>query len=149
MANIKKKCDFCGKERATMVKGVNAFICTDCLRKCFNAVDLDSDELIDEDYDKNREQTIMSKPSEIIAFLDEYVVGQDNAKEKLAVAIYNHYKIIKYKEDNIEPPVEIEKSNVIMPGPTGSGKTYIIKILAKMLGVPLAIQDATSLTQAG
>lgn len=146
-------CNFCGydsnktlapgEKKRTLIKGINAYICHECLGVSFDAL---------ENQKKAKPVKLQDnlKPKQIRAMLDEYVIDQDIAKKKLSVAIANHQKLIRYKEkygDN--PPIEIEKSNVIMVGPTGSGKTYILRTLAKKLGIPLAIQDATDLTAAG
>ena len=144
----KNKCSFCGKEKKSMIKGQgaeeSAYICFDCLKLCTSRITSSQKTLNKLKFNANL------KPSAIRRMLDDYVIEQPIAKEKLAVSIYNHYKMNEYyKEHNGEPPVEIQKSNAVLVGPTGSGKTLIVKTLAKNLGIPLAIADATSLTEAG
>ena len=139
----KLNCSFCGKEQAKVKKliaGPNTYICNEC-------VDLCNDILVEEDKDDENLTPQISKPKEIFSYLDEIIVGQDDAKKKLSVAVYNHYKRVfaKTSPDN----VEIQKSNVMLLGPTGSGKTLLAQTLAKYLDVPFAIADATSLTEAG
>ena len=142
------RCSFCGKSRGQVQKliaGVNnTYICDECIELC--------NEILEEEYQKgnlDRKSVIdeirLQKPKEIKEFLDEYVIGQDQAKKALAVAVYNHYKRIMGDVQDIE----VQKSNILMIGPTGSGKTYLAQSLAKLLGVPFAIADATSLTEAG
>mgnify|MGYP000177651344 CR=1 FL=1 len=143
------RCSFCNKTQnqvRKLIAGPNgAYICDECVDVCA--------EIIEEEfeYENGREWNPFSdinllKPEEIKAFLDEYVIGQDEAKKVLSVAVYNHYK--RVATDSMDD-IEIEKSNMLMIGPTGSGKTYLVKTLAKILDVPLAITDATSLTEAG
>ena len=139
----KLNCSFCGKEQAKVKKliaGPNTYICNEC-------VDLCNDILVEEDKNDENLTPQISKPKEIFSYLDEMIVGQDDAKKKLSVAVYNHYKRVfaKTSPDN----VEIQKSNVMLLGPTGSGKTLLAQTLAKYLDVPFAIADATSLTEAG
>ena len=142
------RCSFCGKSRGQVQKLIagsnNTYICDECIELC--------NEILEEEYQKgnlNRAPVIsdikLQKPKEIKEFLDEYVIGQDEAKRALAVAVYNHYKRIMGDVQDIE----VQKSNILMIGPTGSGKTYLAQSLAKLLGVPFAIADATSLTEAG
>ena len=145
MAEDKTKlnCSFCGKEQANVKKliaGPNIYICNEC-------VDLCNDILIEEDKSDNDQSFDISKPKEIYSYLDEIIVGQEDAKKKLSVAVYNHYKRVFSKISSEE--VEIQKSNVMLLGPTGSGKTLLAQTLAKYLDVPFAIADATSLTEAG
>tara|TARA_B100001113_G_scaffold111377_1_gene90417 strand:- start:38 stop:1270 length:1233 start_codon:yes stop_codon:yes gene_type:complete len=139
----KLNCSFCGKEQANVKKliaGPNIYICNEC-------VDLCNDILIEEDKSDNDQSFDISKPKEIYSYLDEIIVGQEDAKKKLSVAVYNHYKRVFSKISSEE--VEIQKSNVMLLGPTGSGKTLLAQTLAKYLDVPFAIADATSLTEAG
>lgn len=138
------KCNYCNKDKVTLVTGIipGSCICVDCAKD----IALLAPEKIEE-IQKDVADDLKLKPSEIKAKLDEYVIGQDRAKKKLAIAVYNHYKRMRKLENDSN--IEIEKSNVLMVGPTGSGKTYFLKTLAKFLGVPLAITDATNLTQAG
>ena len=145
MAEDKTKlnCSFCGKEQAKVKKliaGPNIYICNEC-------VDLCNDILKEEDKSDKVQSFDISKPKEIYSYLDEIIVGQEDAKKKLSVAVYNHYKRVFSKISPEE--IEIQKSNVMLLGPTGSGKTLLAQTLAKYLDVPFAIADATSLTEAG
>lgn len=155
------KCSFCGKSQKQVKKliaGGGVYICDECIELC--------NEIIEEELGAAQaaaaesEEKKLPRPSEISAFLDKYVIGQDPAKRVLSVAVYNHYKRIKAEEaqaaaasssrkTNKDEDVEISKSNILMLGPTGSGKTYLAQTLARMLDVPFAIADATSLTEAG
>lgn len=140
------RCSFCNKTESQvhrMLSGPNGvYICDECIDLCAAIMDEESEEeIIAEDLDIN-----LLRPKEIKEFLDEYVIGQDEAKKALAVAVYNHYKRIT-SDKSLE--VELQKSNILMLGPTGSGKTYLAQTLAKLLNVPFAIADATSLTEAG
>ena len=142
----KQVCNYCGKDKTTLVSGIvpGAYICVDCASEI--AV-LAPDEASKIEKEIEELDEMLLTPSQIKSKLDEYVINQDVAKKKLAIAVYNHYKRMRRLEK--DDSVEIEKSNVLMVGPTGSGKTYFLKTLAKFLGVPLAITDATNLTQAG
>lgn len=138
------KCSFCGKSQEQvrrLIAGPDVYICDECIELCHNIVDDDVD--LFEEYDFSE----LPKPKEIKTKLDEYVIQQDQAKKALAVAVYNHYKRINYKSK--DDGVDIQKSNILLLGPTGSGKTYLAQTLAKLLNVPFAIADATSLTEAG
>ncbi len=143
------KCSFCGKSQKQVKKliaGPGVYICDECIDLCNEIIE---EELADADDVKLDE---LPKPQEIRDFLEGYVIGQDNAKKTLAVAVYNHYKRIQAQEksrDSRAEPVELAKSNILMLGPTGCGKTYLAQTLAKMLNVPFAIADATALTEAG
>ena len=148
------KCLFCGAPKSSkkrFIGGGGAIICADCIRTSndiLNRLDKAEQEKKQvEDFSMvNTDRENLKKPREILDFLNQYVIGQDRAKKAIAVAVYNHYKRINGKGD---PDVEIEKSNILMIGPTGSGKTYLARSLAKILGVPFAISDATTLTEAG
>ena len=137
----KLSCSFCGKEQSKVKKliaGPNVYICNECVDLC--------NDILSEENNAKDENTVLSKPKEIYDYLDEIVVGQEFAKKRLSVAVYNHYKrILSAKNDDIE----VQKSNVMLLGPTGSGKTLLAQTLAKFLDVPFAIADATSLTEAG
>lgn len=145
-------CSFCGKTREQVRRIIegpsNIFICNECVELCN---DLLSDEFDLESKDKDIESfDELPKPKELHKFLDEYIIGQDAAKKALSVAIYNHYKRIETAADNDNTDdVELQKSNILMIGPTGSGKTFLAQTMAKRLKVPFVIADATSLTEAG
>ena len=146
-------CSFCGKPQNNvrkMVAGPGVYICDECIGLC-NAV-LEEEGILEEEerYTLADEQNIPN-PTEIKKFLDDYVIGQENAKKVLSVAVYNHYKRINYEEKNKgkKDEVEIQKSNILLLGPTGCGKTLLASTLARMLNVPFAIADATTLTEAG
>ena len=149
------KCSFCGKTQdqvKKLIAGPEVYICDECVELC--------NEILDEEFFENKdkdaeagEQTIeeelksVPKPHEIKAYLDEHIVGQDDAKKVLSVAVYNHYKRLEHNKDKSD--VEIQKSNILLVGPTGSGKTLLAQTLAKYLDVPFAVADATTLTEAG
>ncbi|MQY20373.1 ATP-dependent Clp protease ATP-binding subunit ClpX [Nocardia macrotermitis] len=143
------KCSFCGKSQKQVKKliaGPGVYICDECIDLC--------NEIIEEELAESSEVKLdeLPKPAEIRDFLENYVIGQDTAKRTLAVAVYNHYKRIQAGDksrDGRGEPVELTKSNILMLGPTGCGKTYLAQTLAKMLNVPFAIADATALTEAG
>lgn len=141
------KCSFCGKSQKQVKKliaGPGVYICDECIELCNEIIESEVEDSQDSALDE------LPKPSEIHAFLDEYVVGQDAAKRNLAVAVYNHYKRIRVGASlGRGDAVELAKSNILMLGPTGCGKTYLAQTLAKMLNVPFAIADATALTEAG
>ena len=167
------KCSFCGKSQKQVKKliaGGGVYICDECIELCNEIIE---EEIANEPGAQDTEDAKrLPRPSEISAFLDNYVIGQDQAKRTLAVAVYNHYKRMRADEfarsgarsghkspggnyaartDSIhaEEDIEIAKSNILMLGPTGSGKTYLAQTLARMLDVPFTIADATSLTEAG
>jgi len=138
------KCSFCGKSQKQVKKliaGPGVYICDECIDLC--------NEIIEEEFSNTEEIsfTELPKPAEIKSYLDDYVVGQIEAKKKLSVAVYNHYKRIR--SGDVQRDVELQKSNIILIGPTGSGKTLLAQTLARQLNVPFAIADATSLTEAG
>ncbi|MDW3213419.1 MAG: ATP-dependent Clp protease ATP-binding subunit ClpX [Ilumatobacteraceae bacterium] len=143
------KCSFCGKSQKQVKKliaGPGVYICDECIDLC--------NEIIEEELTETGELTFeeVPNPREIRAFLDDYVVGQDDAKKILAVAVYNHYKRIQYQQNagiGRRDDVELQKSNILMLGPTGCGKTHLAETLARMLNVPFAVADATALTEAG
>ncbi|MBQ7975300.1 MAG: ATP-dependent Clp protease ATP-binding subunit ClpX [Clostridia bacterium] len=138
-------CSFCGRPESevNLIAGGNAYICHECVGLC--------NHIIDGMYKPKEKKASddIPKPHEIKAFLDDYVVGQEEAKKILSVAVYNHYKRIAYQDESAIDDVELSKSNILMIGPTGSGKTFLVQNLAKVLDVPFAIVDATSLTEAG
>jgi len=158
-SNDRLKCSFCGKTQdqvKKLIAGPDVFICDECVDLC--------NEILDEEFfegkekpEKNEksekkaesENKPIPKPHEIKAYLDEHIVGQDDAKKVLSVAVYNHYKRLKHNSENDKAGVEIQKSNILLVGPTGSGKTLLAQTLAKMLDVPFAVADATTLTEAG
>ena len=140
-------CSFCGKPQSVadrLIAGSGVYICDACVRLCMSIIE-DEDRLKTGRSDEKEVGILLPKPQEIKKKLDEYVVGQDNAKMALSVAVYNHCKRIYFSDDD----VEITKSNVLLLGPTGVGKTYLAQTLAKLLDVPFAIADATTLTEAG
>ena len=143
------RCSFCGKTQnqvGRLIAGNGAYICDECIQLCMSIIGEDLETPM-HDNDGNRISfETLPKPAEIKKKLDEYIVGQDRAKIVLSVAVYNHYKRILYAGDN---DVELQKSNILLIGPTGSGKTLFAQSLAKMLNVPFAIADATTLTEAG
>ena len=146
------KCSFCGKSQKQvrkLIAGGGVYICDECIELCNEIIE---EELAGAKSQENGDEGKLPRPSEITAFLDQYVIGQDRAKRTLAVAVYNHYKRVRTETDNLrkkDEDVEIAKSNILLLGPTGSGKTYLAQTLARMLNVPFAIADATSLTEAG
>ncbi|BDR68115.1 ATP-dependent Clp protease ATP-binding subunit ClpX [Clostridium tetani] len=138
------KCSFCGKKQdqvKRLVAGPGVYICDECIELCSEII---TDEL---EEDINTDMSSLPKPSEIKSYLDDYVIGQDDAKKALSVAVYNHYKRINL--NNVNDDVELQKSNILLLGPTGSGKTLLAQTMAKFLNVPFAIADATTLTEAG
>ena len=142
------KCSFCGKSQdqvRRLVAGPGVYICDECIALC--------EDILREEFSESdpvmEETAELPKPRDIADYLSEYVIGQDEAKKSLAVAVYNHYKRIRSREVTDSDGVEIQKSNILMLGPTGSGKTLLAQTLAKILNVPFAIADATALTEAG
>ena len=160
--NDRLKCSFCGKTQdqvKKLIAGPDVFICDECVDLCNEILD---EEFFEGNKDKanknsdgsaenasNDEERSIPKPHEIKAYLDEHIVGQDDAKKVLSVAVYNHYKRLKHNKKEDTQGVEIQKSNILLVGPTGSGKTLLAQTLAKMLDVPFAVADATTLTEAG
>ncbi len=149
----KVRCSFCGKtgdQVRKMISGPSGtYICDECVELCAELIDeeLDQEGLEEE---PEQEEINLLKPREIKEFLDQYVIGQEDAKKVLSVAVYNHYKrILAMKDSKKESDVELQKSNVLLLGPTGSGKTLLAQTMARLLNVPFAIADATSLTEAG
>lgn len=138
------RCSFCGKnqrEAGKLISGPEVFICDECVEICYNLISKNGEE-------KVKEEIKLPTPSEIKNFLDQYVIEQEKVKKIISVAVYNHYKRI-YLKDKLKRDVEIQKSNILLIGPTGVGKTLIAETLAKSLRVPFAIADATTLTEAG
>lgn len=141
------RCSFCGKnqnEVKKLIAGPGVYICDECIDLCTDIIE----------EEKGRDDTTaqafkVPRPSEIKTFLDEYVIGQDKAKKAISVAVHNHYKRINHLKGRKKDDVEIAKSNILLVGPTGSGKTYIAQTVAKILNVPFAMADATALTEAG
>jgi len=146
MSKSDLQCSFCGKKKSQtslLIAGIDAHICDICIEQA-NGIILQENNAVDINNEKSKLELL--KPQQIKLFLDDYIVGQDYTKKVISVSVYNHYKRINQE---IENDVEIEKSNIIMVGKTGTGKTLIAKTIAKMLDVPLAIVDATVLTEAG
>ena len=142
--NNELRCSFCGKPQSQvkrLISGSGVYICDECIELC--------SEIIADEFEESVEFDAKSlpKPQEIKKYLDDYVIGQERAKKALSVAVYNHYKRVNSKDDNDD--VELQKSNILLLGPTGSGKTFLAQTLAKFLNVPFAIADATTLTEAG
>jgi ATP-dependent Clp protease ATP-binding subunit ClpX len=147
MAKQVLQCSFCGRKKPEtnlLIAGIDAHICDKCIEQAHGIV---LEELKTNKGSKLVGDLILKKPKEIRAFLDQYVIGQDQTKKVMSVAVYNHYK--RLMQQQLDDEVEIEKSNIIMVGQTGTGKTLVAKTIAKMLDVPLAIVDATVLTEAG
>ncbi len=150
------KCSFCGKTQdqvKKLIAGPEVYICDECVELCNEILDEEFFENKEKDGEKAKdavEEKAIPKPYEIKSHLDEHIVGQDDAKKVLSVAVYNHYKRLKHnKTEGKTSGVEIQKSNILLVGPTGSGKTLLAQTLAKMLDVPFAVADATTLTEAG
>ena len=147
MAKEVLECSFCGRKKPEtnlLIAGIDSHICDKCIEQAHGIV---VEELKQTGNADLAAELILLKPKEIRAFLDDYVIGQDQTKKVMSVAVYNHYKRLMQKQ--LDDEVEIEKSNILMVGQTGTGKTLVAKTIAKMLNVPLAIVDATVLTEAG
>ena len=151
MGEGKVRCSFCNKTQDEVRKLIagpsGVYICDECIEICVDILDDLEDE--DEELLKGEFDINLLKPAQIKKFLDEYVIGQDEAKKVLSVAVYNHYKRVTCDNGSDPDGVELQKSNIMMLGPTGSGKTYLAQTLAKIINVPFAIADATTLTEAG
>lgn len=157
-SNDRLKCSFCGKTQdqvKKLIAGPDVFICDECVELCNEILDEEFFEAKEKNGEKlekssdDIEEKAIPKPYEIKAYLDQHIVGQDDAKKVLSVAVYNHYKRLKHNKQEDTNGVEIQKSNILLVGPTGSGKTLLAQTLAKMLDVPFAVADATTLTEAG
>ena len=159
-SNDRLKCSFCGKTQdqvKKLIAGPDVFICDECVDLCNEILDEEFFEKKETSKDgekpekdsANEEEKPIPKPHEIKAYLDQHIVGQDDAKKVLSVAVYNHYKRLKHNQTSANNDVEIQKSNILLVGPTGCGKTLLAQTLAKMLDVPFAVADATTLTEAG
>ena len=148
MATKKINCSFCGRSKnevGMLLSGIEGHICNNCLQQGYEVV---KEELGSEGKEKTSDKKFeLVKPKDLKAYLDEYVIGQDEAKKHLSVAVYNHYKRLMQPASNDE--VKIEKSNILMVGETGTGKTYLARTLAQRLQVPFCIADATVITEAG
>lgn len=149
--NSQKHCCFCGRpeeEVPFLFQGIDSWICSDCVEAAHGMLE-DSEREYRKSARKPRSNGKLLKPKEIHAFLDQYVIGQDRAKKLLSVAVYNHYKRLQDNQNRKADDVELEKSNILMVGPTGTGKTLMARTIAKLLDVPFTIVDATVLTEAG
>jgi len=148
------KCSFCGKTQdqvKKLIAGPDVCICDECIELCNEILDEELFNFKHEEKDAEAEVSVeaIPKPQEIKEYLDQHIVGQNDAKKVLAVAVYNHYKRIAHNMEQPDSDIEIQKSNILLVGPTGSGKTLLAQTLAKMLNVPFAVADATTLTEAG
>ena len=147
MAKDELTCSFCGKEKSAtdlLIAGLDAHICDKCILQAYGIVE---EELVDDSLDISEKELELKRPAEIFEFLNQYIIGQEQSKRVIAVAVYNHYK--RLLQAKTTDDIEIEKSNILLVGDTGTGKTLLAKTIARMLNVPLAIVDATVLTEAG
>lgn len=145
-------CSFCGRSRdevKILIAGQEGHICENCVEHAREIIDQELQVRDDKPGNATSFKLTVKKPIEVKKFLDEYIIGQDEAKKVLSVAVYNHYKRLQYKGDNSGSDIEIDKSNIVMVGETGTGKTLLAKTIAKLLNVPFAIVDATVFTEAG
>src|SRR5215218_11289829 len=145
-------CSFCGRSRdevKILIAGQEGHICENCVEHAREIIDQELMVRDDKNSGSSAFKLTVKKPVEVKKFLDEYIIGQDDAKKVMAVAVYNHYKRLQYKADVPKDEIEIEKSNIVMVGETGTGKTLLAKTIAKLLNVPFAIVDATVFTEAG
>ena len=148
MTKTDERCSFCGREKRearVLIAGLNGHICDNCVQQAQTILE----EELTSKKTKNFQEITLLKPHEIKRYLDQYVIGQEEAKRVVSVAVYNHYKRIKYAKEAKDDDVELEKSNIIIVGETGTGKTLLARSIAKMLNVPFCIADATALTEAG
>lgn len=148
MTKTEERCSFCGREKRearVLIAGLNGHICENCVQQAQTILE----EELASKTTRNFQDIILLKPHEIKRYLDQYVIGQEEAKRVVSVAVYNHYKRIRYSKEAKDDDVELEKSNIIIVGETGTGKTLLARSIAKMLNVPFCIADATALTEAG
>ncbi|MCX6286065.1 MAG: ATP-dependent Clp protease ATP-binding subunit ClpX [Bacteroidetes bacterium] len=148
MAKTEERCSFCGREKRearVLIAGLNGHICDNCVQQAQTILE----EELSSKKPKSFQEYALLKPHEIKKYLDQYVIGQDEAKRVISVAVYNHYKRIRHAKEASEDDIELEKSNIIIVGETGTGKTLLARSIAKMLNVPFCIADATALTEAG
>ena len=142
-------CSFCGKAKSDvekLIEGLNGYICNECIETCGHILKLEE---TNDSGTKETEKTELPTPQQILEHLDDYVIGQKPAKKVLSVAVYNHYKRLRHANEKLRTDVELAKSNILLIGPTGSGKTLLAQTLARMLNVPFVMADATTLTEAG
>ena len=148
MAKTDERCSFCGREKRearVLIAGLNGHICDNCVQQAQAILE----EELSSKKPRNFQEYTLLKPGEIKRYIDQYVIGQEEAKRVISVAVYNHYKRIRHAKEAREDDIELEKSNIIIVGETGTGKTLLARSIAKMLNVPFCIADATALTEAG